>query len=130
MLMVDSSVWIDFLRGTDTPQVKLLARAIGTVPVLIGDLVYVEVMRGLKDQYITSVRRRLDAFEMRALSSEQIARAAVSNYFALRAKGITVRKTIDMIIGTYCILNKLPLLHADRDFEPLAQHLGLEVYRG
>ena len=130
MLMVDSSVWIDFLRGTDTPQVKSLERAISTVPVIMGDLVYVEVMRGLKDQYVSAVRRRLDAFEMRALSSEQIARTAVSNYFALRTRGITVCKTIDMIIITYCILNKLPLLHADRDFEPLAQHLGLIVYRG
>jgi len=99
--------------------------------VLMGDLILVEVLQGIRDERtFRDVRQRLTQLEFRDLGGRQAANAAAENYRLLRSKGITIRKTINMIIGTYCILHARPLLHADKDFDALETYLGLTVYRG
>ena len=90
-----------------------------------------EVLQGFRtDKQVLIARDRLALIPVAMLGGERMAIAAAENYRFLRAKGITVRKTIDMLIGTYCIANNIALLHSDRDFDPLEKHLGLKVYRG
>lgn len=129
-VVVDSSVWINLLRGAATRDALLLKAALTTRRVILGDLVYLEIMRGVIDGRAASLRRWLEAYEMRSFSSVELAKLAATNYATLRLKGLTVRNSIDMLIGTYCIANKIALLHADRDFDPMEEHLGLKVYRG
>ena len=129
-LAVDSSVWIDFLRGAETTQAQLLQKALVTEKIVLGDLVYLEVIRGVADGSANKVRRQLEAYGLVSFGGEALAVAAARNYAFLRTKGVTVRKTIDMLIGTWCIVNRTPLLHSDRDFDPLEEHLGLQVWRG
>jgi len=129
-LVVDSSVWIDFLRGAETERTRLLRAAFSSRRIVLGDLVYLEVMRGVVDANAAAVRQRMELYEMVPISNVAVARQAARHYAFLRSKGVTVRKTIDMLIGTYCIANQTPLLHSDRDFDALEQHLGLQVWRG
>ena len=130
-VLVDSSVWIDLTRGKSSPHVKCLRDLIVDKRVLLGDLVLLEVLQGFRsDREFEQVRDSLLAFESRSLGGSEIALLAADYYRSLRAKGITVRKSIDMLIGAYCIKNNIALLHNDRDFDPLEQHLGLKVYRG
>lgn len=131
MIMVDSGVWIDFFNGTKHSQVEFLADLINDDEALIGDLVLTEVLQGYRsDREFELARHWLEVVPLRTISGRELAVAAASNYRFLRAKGITVRKTIDVLIGTWCIVNQTPLLHSDRDFDPLEQHLGLQVWRG
>lgn len=129
-LAVDSSVWVDFLRGAATDQAQLLHKALVTRRIILGDLVYLEVMRGVADGDSARVRRQLEAYGIVAFGGEELAVLAAKHYALLRTKGVTVRKTIDMLIGTWCMVNRVPLLHSDRDFDPLEEHLGLQVWRG
>ncbi len=130
-VLVDSSVWIDLTRGKSSPHVKCLRDLIVDKRVLLGDLVLLEVLQGFRsDREFERVRDSLLAFESRSLGGSETALLAAEHYRSLRAKGITVRKSIDMLIGTYCIKNNIALLHNDRDFDPLEQHLGLKVHRG
>ncbi len=128
MILVDSSVWIDYFRSADTPQVALLDSCLGRSPLAVGDLIAAEVLQGVRDdrQY-QRVRRALDAFEHIDLAGYALAIKAAANYRALRARGITVRKTIDTLIATRCIEDGLALLHSDHDFDPFAQHLGMKL---
>lgn len=130
MILVDSSVWIDYFRSADTPQVALLDSFLGRTPLAVGDLVAAEVLQGVKDeQEYQTVRRIFEAFAHIDLGGYELAIKASDNYRLLRAKGITIRKTIDTLIATRCIEDRLILLHADRDFRPFAEHLGLrEAY--
>ncbi|MEQ1616609.1 MAG: PIN domain nuclease [Hyphomicrobiaceae bacterium] len=131
MIMVDSGVWIDFFNGAKHSHVELLADLINDDQALIGDLVLTEVLQGYRsDREFELARQWLEVVPLRTISGRELAVAAASNYRFLRAKGITVRKTIDVLIGTWCIVNQTPLLHSDRDFDPLEQHLGLQVWRG
>ncbi len=132
MILVDSSVWIDFFRGTTTPQVELLDALLGTEPLAIGDLILAEVLQGFhRDRDFNQARQLLSNFEMVNVVDTQTAIQAAKNFRALRAKGINVRKTIDTLIATCCIHKGHVLLHSDRDFEPFATHLGLRVaYHG
>lgn len=129
--LVDSSVWIDFLRDLDTPQTDRLIRLLRSTKIMTADLVLTEVLQGVRDE---KAHRR--AFELLTLpgvlciSSEQVAVEAARNYRVLREKGITIRKTIDTLIATRCILDGIPLLYADRDFDPFVQHLGLRSALG
>ena len=128
MILVDSSVWIDYFRSADTPQVALLDSLFGRSPLAVGDLIAAEVLQGVRDEReFKWVKRTLDAFEHIDLAGYHLAVRASENYRSLRAMGITIRKTMDTLIATRCIEDGLTLLHADRDFLPFAQHLGLKV---
>lgn len=128
MILVDSSVWIDYFRSADTPQVALLDSLFGRTPLAVGDLIAAEVLQGVRDEReFKLVRRTLGAFDHIDLAGYDLAVKALENYRQLRALGITIRKTIDTLIATRCIEDGLTLLHADRDFLPFAEHLGLKV---
>ena len=126
MILVDSSVWIDFFTGRRTRQTDLLDGLLGEEEILTGDLIYVEVLQGFgRDREFQRAKRALDTLPLADLLGCEIALASVINYRVLRQRAITVRGTIDLIIATYCIQNGHVLLHADRDFEPMREHLGL-----
>ena len=126
MIVVDSSVWIDFLNGRDLPHVRRLRHILGTVEITIGDLMLCEVLQGLSSERAArDVEALLRRFDIVTMAGEAIAIQAARNFRALRLRGITIRKTIDLLIGTWCIANRRPLLHNDNDFRPLARHLGL-----
>ena len=126
MIVVDSSVWIDFLNGRNAPHVRRLRAVLGAHEVIIGDLMLCEVLQGLDNERAArDVEALLRRFEIVPMAGDAIAVAAAGNFRFLRRRGITVRKTIDLLIGTWCIENRRPLLHNDRDFHPMARHLGL-----
>ena len=128
MILVDSSVWIDYFRSAGTPQVALLDSLLGRSPLAVGDLIAAEVLQGIGDaQQFTRVKKVLDAFEHIDLAGYDLAVKASENYRVLRSMGITIRKTIDTLIATRCIEDGLTLLHADRDFLPFGQYLGLKM---
>ncbi len=128
MILVDSSIWIDYFRSADTPQVVLLDSYFGSSRLAVGDLIAAEVLQGVRDEReFKLVKKTLDAFEHVDLVGYDLAIRASENYRLLRDRGVTIRKTIDTLIATYCIENRMTLLHADRDFEPFVRHLGLRV---
>ena len=128
MIVVDSSVWIDFLNGNATPEVGRLSSLLGTEPLLVGDVILLEVLQGVRSQANAQrVEAALRRFDIVPMLSPELAMIAAAHYRRLRGVGITVRKTIDMIIGTFCIARGHALLTADRDFAPLARHLGLTL---
>jgi predicted nucleic acid-binding protein len=128
VILVDSSVWIDYFRSADTPQVALLDSLLGRSPLVVGDVIAAEVLRGVRgDQEFKLVKQALEAFDHIDLIGYDIAVKASQNYRKLRSMGITIRKTIDTLIATRCIEDGLTLLHADKDFLPFAEHLGLKV---
>jgi predicted nucleic acid-binding protein len=128
VILVDSSVWIDYFRGVDSPQVELLDGMFGRARLAVGDLIVAEVLQGVRDdREFNLVRKTLDAFALIDIGGHDVAVKAAKNYRALRAKGQTVRKTIDCLIATRCIEDGLTLLHADKDFVPFAEYLGLKV---
>jgi predicted nucleic acid-binding protein len=127
MILVDSSVWIDFFNGTESAETSYLEDILGVVPVAIGDLMLTEVLQGFRKE--KDFRTALALFESVTafeLGGRDAAVKSARNFRALRSKGCTVRKTIDCVIATYCIEHNLPLLHADRDFEPFHEYLGLK----
>ncbi len=131
MILVDSSVWIDYFNGLATPQTSLLDRLLGSERLLIGDLIFVEVLQGFRaERAFNRARWLLEGLEFRSIGGREIAIGAAQNYRRLRSKGITVRKTVDALIATFCIRNGHSLLHCDRDFDPFERHLGLRVIKG
>jgi predicted nucleic acid-binding protein len=128
VIVVDSSVWIDFFHGVSTPEVERLDGLLGVTPLAIGDLILVEVMQGFRtDQDVATARQLFRSLALLPMLGGSNAWKAAENVRQLRRKGITVRKTIDGIIATACIEANLPLLFSDRDFRPYVEHLGLEV---
>jgi len=126
VIVVDSSVWIDFLNGRKAPHVQQLSAVLGTDEIIIGDLMLCEVLQGLDgERAAQEVEALLRRFEIVPMAGDAIAVAAARNFRSLRRQGITIRKTIDLLIGTWCIENRRPLLHNDKDFRPMALHLGL-----
>ena len=126
MIVVDSSVWIDFLNGRHLAHVRKLRTRLGTEEIIIGDLMLCEVLQGLENEAAAqAVEGFLRRFDIVSMAGDAIAVVAARNFRYLRRRGITVRKTIDLLIGTWCIENCVPLLHNDRDFVPMARHLGL-----
>jgi predicted nucleic acid-binding protein len=126
VIVVDSSVWIDFLNGRKAPHVERLRAVFGAEEIIVGDLMLCEVLQGLDgERAARQVEALLRRFEIVAMAGEAIAVAAARNFRALHRRGVTVRKTIDLLIGTWCIENRRPLLHHDSDFRPMAEHLGL-----
>ena len=126
MILVDSSVWIDYLRGVETKQTDRLHGLLGLEPVAVGDLILTEVLQGTTtDKEFKEVLKLLNSLEVVPLGGHSVAVQAARNFRALREKGVTIRKTIDCIIATRCIMDGLTLLHSDKDFDPFVAHLGL-----
>jgi predicted nucleic acid-binding protein len=126
VIVVDTSVWIDFLNGRRAPHVRQLSAVLGTDEIIVGDLMLCEVLQGLDgERAAQEVEALLRRFEIVSMAGAAIAVAAARNFRSLRRRGITIRKTIDLLIGTWCIENRRPLLHNDKDFRPMALHLGL-----
>jgi predicted nucleic acid-binding protein len=126
LILVDSSVWIDYFRGAATPEADRLDALLGTEPVAIGDLILAEVLQGFaSERQFGQALAMLRSLEPITIGGQDIAEQAARNFRTLRAKGVTVRKTIDTLIATRCIEDGLPLLYSDRDFDPFVEHLGL-----
>jgi predicted nucleic acid-binding protein len=126
LIVVDSSVWIDFLNGRNAPHVRRLRAILGTEEIIVGDLMLCEILQGLDSEAAAQkVEALLRRFSIVPMAGDAIAVAAARNFRYLRRRGITIRKTIDLLIGAWCIENRRPLLHNDSDFRPMARHLGL-----
>ena len=126
MILVDSSVWIDYFRGTQTPQTERLDGLLSSEPIAVGDLILTEVLQGFgSERDFNEARRLLTSLLVVELGGRDIAIQAARNFRILRALGVTVRKTIDTVIATRCIESGFALLHSERDFDPFVQHLGL-----
>lgn len=126
MILVDSSVWIDYFRGLRTAEADRLDALLASELILTGDLVLTEVLQGFtKERDFNQAKRLLTSLVVVDLAGQDVAVQAAKNFRALRALGITVRKTIDTVIATYCIRNGCFLLYSDKDFDPFVEHLGL-----
>jgi predicted nucleic acid-binding protein len=126
VILVDSSVWIDYLRGSDTPQARTLDSLLGRTPLAIGDLILTEVLQGCaSERQAAEVERLFASLTLLTLGGREVALEAARNFRRLRGRGVTVRKTIDGVIATHCILGGHTLLHRDRDFDAYEAHLGL-----
>jgi predicted nucleic acid-binding protein len=128
MILVDSSVWIDHLRNQATHSVLRLRALMPATPLLVGDLILCEVLRGLRsDREARLIERGFRQFEVVPLFDPALAITAAANYRFLRGRGVTMAKLADLIIGTFCIERGHALLHSDRDFEPMERFLGLQT---
>ncbi|RMG63980.1 MAG: PIN domain nuclease [Bacteroidetes bacterium] len=127
MIIVDSSVWIPFFNGQDTRETQLLDKLLGQQPVAIGDLILAEVLQGFRhNKDYQQARTHLLALPCLDMGGKAVALQSADTYRQLRRQGITIRKTIDLLIGTYCIIHDHQLLHQDHDFAPLVTHFGLQ----
>lgn len=130
MIVVDTSVWVDWFRGVDTAQSTRLDELLGRERIVTGDLILAELLQGFRaGSALDEGETLLKSLEYRDMVGYEVALAAAGNYRLLRARGITPRKTIDMLIATFCIRAGLPILHSDRDFDPCETYLGLQVVR-
>jgi predicted nucleic acid-binding protein len=129
MVIVDTSAWVEYFKNGDPTTVKKVDTCLERDLVVIGDLIYCEVLQGIKikreREQVSSLFLSLPQYDMVGF---HIAEKSAKNYRYLRSKGVTVRKTIDVIIGTFCIENNLQLVHHDRDFDFMASHIGFEIY--
>ena len=128
MLLVDSTVWIDYFNGQANPHTDYLDRELNEQMILVGDLILAEVLQGFRPETdFEQAHQSLGNFQQVSLVSPTLAVQSARNYRNLRSQGVTVRKTIDCLIATYCIENNHALLHTDRDFDGFEQFLGLQV---
>ena len=128
MILVDSSVWIDFFKGRESRETDLLALLLRRRILLTGDLILAEVLQGFRhERDVAAARRALLSLAYADIVGREVALESAANYQLLRRQGITARKTVDVIIATFCIRNGHVLLHADRNFEPMTEHLGLHT---
>ncbi len=128
MILVDSSVWIDYFKGTITPQTQKLDSLLDSEPLAIGDLILTEVLQGFADDRDFNLASKLlTSLTVVDLGGQEIAIQAAKNFRVLRGAGVTVRKTIDSVIATRCIESGYDLLHNDKDFDPFVKHLGLHA---
>ena len=128
MILVDSSVWIANLRGLDIEPVRKLKSIDDPEEILVGDLILLEVLQGARDeQRAARIERDLRQFRMANMLDDELAVRATRNYRDLRGRGVTVRKTIDLIIGTFCVERDHVLLHYDHDFDPMVMHMGVVI---
>ena len=126
MVVVDSSVWIDYFSGIDSAQTDRLDNTLGLKPVAVGDLILTEVLQGFRhDKDYKTARKLFEELTIFEMLGPSMAIKSADNFRALRKKGITIRKTADVIIATFCIEQKLPLLFSDKDFKPFVKNLGL-----
>ena len=130
MVVVDTTVWIDYVRGVDSPYTNALDRELLHNQVITGDLLITEFLQGFhNDRDFEAAKEIINSLIYFDMLGKDIALKSAANFRFLRKKGITVRKTADIIIGTFCIEHDLSLLHNDRDFDPLEKHLGLRIYK-
>ncbi|MDP1808572.1 MAG: PIN domain nuclease [Actinomycetota bacterium] len=128
MILADSSVWVDYFNGKRTSKTDRLDSILGKESIIMGDLILVEVLQGFqKDADFEIAKNLLLSFPVMAMAGKELAIKSAINYRILRKKGATVRKTIDVIIGTFCIHHKIALLHDDRDFDPMENFLNLKI---
>ncbi|HOG65510.1 MAG TPA: PIN domain nuclease [Spirochaetota bacterium] len=128
MTVVDTSAWIDYFRGLDAPHTRAVDRALQTDRVVVGDLILAEFLQGFRaDKDFEKAADLMNRLEYHDFVGREVALAAAVIYRSLRKRGVTVRKTIDMLIGTWCLMHGCPLIHNDRDFDPLEKHFGLIV---
>mgnify|MGYP003132372757 CR=1 FL=1 len=128
MILVDTTVWIDYFNGVQTWQVDALDSFLSEELVLIGDIILAEILQGFdKNLDYKKAKEALEPFECINLGGKKLAIKTASNFRFLRSKGVTIRKTVDMLIGTWCIESKVDLLHNDKDFDRIALHLPLKV---
>lgn len=126
MILVDSSVWIDYFTGIDSQQTDTLDKTLGVRPVAAGDLILAEVLQGFRyDKDYKKAKALFDTVTIFEMLGREMALASADNFRSLRKKGITIRKTADVIIATFCIKQRIPLLFSDKDFKPFVEHLGL-----
>lgn len=129
MVVVDSSVWVDYFNGQSTSQVEILDQLLNTEPLAIGDIILTEVLQGFRqDSDFETAKQLLASLTIFQLGGTQLALKSAENFRSLRKRGITVRKTIDTIIATFCIENNHTLLFSDRDFVPFVDHLNLRAF--
>ncbi|MHB1686905.1 MAG: type II toxin-antitoxin system VapC family toxin [Ignavibacteriaceae bacterium] len=130
MVMIDSSVWIDFFNEGQSWQAEKLYKIVSEERIYIGDLILAEVLQGFrKDRDYETAKVYLGMFQCVNLLNKEMAIKCAENYRTLRKRGITIRKTADIIIATFCIENKFTLLHSDKDFDQIEKHLGLMVIK-
>ncbi len=130
MILVDASVWIDYFNGVANTQTDRLDALLGQENILMGDIIMAEVLQGFaSDTDFKRAQNLLALLPFREMLGREVALQTAKNYRALRKQGVTVRKTVDVMIGTFCILNNIPLLHKDRDFDPMEKWLGLVAVR-
>jgi predicted nucleic acid-binding protein len=131
MIVVDSAVWINFFNGTRTDEVEQLKELLGRQPLLVGDLMLLEVLQGVRsEREAQRVEAALRQFDLAPMVGPDLAVQGAANDRRLRRHGVTLRKTIDLVIGTFCIAHDHALLTSDRDFVPMAEHLGLKLLGG
>jgi len=130
MIVVDTSAWIDYFRGIVAPHTDILDAELQKNRIIIGDLIIAEFLQGFRNrkEYMQA-RKLIETLEYRDLAGKAIALKTADNFRLLRSKGITIRKTIDVIIATFCIENKFRLIHNDQDFDPMEKYLGLKVMK-
>jgi predicted nucleic acid-binding protein len=128
LILVDSSVWIDYFNGKRTVRTDWLDSSLGNTAILMGDLILTEVLQGFQsDEDFKVAKNLLLQLPFMAMGGRELALESAANYRALRKRGVTVRKTIDVMIGTFCIHHRILLLHDDRDFDPMVRFLGLKT---
>jgi predicted nucleic acid-binding protein len=128
VILVDSSVWIAHLRGRNTAATTKLQAAAVREPLLVGDIILLEILQGARDDlHAARIERDLRRYAVVALLDDALAVSAARNYRKLRNLGVTIRKTADIIIGTFCIEHGHVLLHDDHDFAPMEKYLGLKA---
>jgi predicted nucleic acid-binding protein len=132
MITADSSVWIDYFNGQDTPQVRALDAALddSTNEIVLLDVVHMEVLRGFRhDREYEYARQALAPLPVEPAGGKDVAQHAAALYRRLRGHGITVRSSIDLLVGAWCIRNECLLIHADRDFAGMEQIEGLQAWQ-
>jgi predicted nucleic acid-binding protein len=130
LIVVDSSVWIDHYNGRMTPQTLKLEALLGVTELLVGDIILCEVLRGARSEaHSRFIGKDLDKFDCVSMLDQELAVIAAANYRKLRGLGVTIRNTVDLVIGTCCLERGYELLHADQDFDAMEAHLGLRVVR-
>ena len=126
MILVDTSIWIDYFNGIENKETNILDTALIDGTVAIGDMIAMEILQGFRsDQDYNKAKKSLATLEQYEMFGKSMVVKCADNFRALRKKGITIRKTADVIIASFCIENKMPLLFSDRDFIPFVKHLNL-----
>jgi len=129
VILVDTSVWIDYFNGIENKQTEGLDRILSEQSVLVGDIILTEILQGFdRDKDFKLAKQALDPLDCVHLGSKTLAIKAASNFRFLRSKGVTIRKTVDMLIGSWCIEHEVELLHNDKDFDQIATQLPLQIY--
>ena len=131
MIVVDTAAWIDCINSVSVPQAELLDERLGKRVLAVGDMILAELLQGFAtEQDAKRALRLLESLAFLEMAGRDVAIQSAANYRRLRRRGVTVRKTMDMLIGTYCLMHDHEILHNDRDFDVLARHLGLKVLHG